>query len=154
MIQIGSDKIVKVMQGNQVIFETDEWKQYPGTDGTLFYRFKSNAVLQLYGFAKNTGQHVDARDETDGTYVGVGQVVVEPFPGYEFDSWAINGAKSILANNISQGHVTRGEIAITRLGILNNASSLTGTYMSTDSASATQLENSMVFPVDVNVTKL
>lgn len=56
MIQIGSDKVVKVMQGSQILFENDGWKPIklgPNIKGSVLYKLdRDNSQILLSGTAQ------------------------------------------------------------------------------------------------------
>lgn len=61
----------------QIQYETDGWQIYPTNGGILFYRFKSDTVLQLFGFAANQGT-----------------LTLKALPGIQFVSFSDGGKTS------------------------------------------------------------
>ncbi|WP_341778584.1 hypothetical protein [Levilactobacillus sp. HBUAS70063] len=125
----------------QVQFNSDGWQIYPTNGGILFYRFKSDTVLQLFGFAANQGT-----------------LTLKALPGIQFVSFSDGGKTSKNA----QALVTTSGITVEHPVIVLSSTTITtlsdnqvgGVFFGQEKTSEDYVGFPSMYPTEIIIKKV
>lgn len=93
---VGGNEVTKVLIGGDTFLNQENlWLPYPGSSGKLFYRFKGDSILQLWGIEPNSS-------DTSNSFR------VLAMPGITFKSWHATGTNIISGSALLTPGVVEG----------------------------------------------